>query len=106
MARFIQLNQRLDELLNQVGRSPKDVRRSIMKGCIFAKNKADLEKKLSQRRHSFEEYRQNGNFIGDSIQVADQIAEFEETGASEIMLQWLDLDDLDGLEQLAKAVLK
>jgi len=104
--RYIQLNQRLDELMSQVGRSPMDVRRSMMNGCIFARNKADLEKKLSQRRHSFEEYRQNGTFIGESIQIADQITEFEDTGAREVMLQWLDLDDLDGLEQMAKALLK
>jgi hypothetical protein len=29
----------------------------------------------------------------------------EEAGLQRIMLQWLDLDDLDGLEALAKAVL-
>jgi hypothetical protein len=28
-----------------------------------------------------------------------------EAGVQRIMLQWLDLDDLDGLEALAKAVL-
>jgi len=37
--------------------------------------------------------------------VKDQLRVLEDAGLQRIMLQWLDLDDLDGLESLAKAVL-
>jgi len=37
--------------------------------------------------------------------VQEQLHQLEEAGLQRIMLQWLDLDDMDGLESLAKAVL-
>jgi hypothetical protein len=37
--------------------------------------------------------------------VSEQLAGLAETGIDRVMLQWLDLDNLDGLEALAKAVL-
>jgi hypothetical protein len=37
--------------------------------------------------------------------VVDQLGEFAGAGAQRVMLQWLDLDDLDGLERLAHSVL-
>jgi hypothetical protein len=39
------------------------------------------------------------------MQVSEQLARLAETGIDRVMLQWLDLDDLDGLEALATAVL-
>jgi tRNA(Glu) U13 pseudouridine synthase TruD len=38
-------------------------------------------------------------------QVAEQLARLSETNIDRVMLQWLDLDDIDGLESLAKAIL-
>jgi hypothetical protein len=37
--------------------------------------------------------------------VKEQLAELEKVGIQRVMLQWLDLDDLKGLEALAKTVL-
>ena len=37
--------------------------------------------------------------------LSQQLQKLEESGLQRIMLQWLDLDDLKGLEALAKAVL-
>ena len=42
---------------------------------------------------------------GSRDAVVGQLQELEHVGLQRIMLQWLDLDDLDGLEALAKAVL-
>ena len=52
-----------------------------------------------------EELRESGNIVGTASQVSEQLVKLEETGIDRVMLQWLDLDDLDGLEALAKAVL-
>jgi len=37
--------------------------------------------------------------------VQEQLQALEEAGLERVMLQWLDLDDLAGLEALAKAML-
>jgi hypothetical protein len=37
--------------------------------------------------------------------LVDQLGAFAEAGVQRIMLQWLDLDDMEGLEALATAVL-
>jgi hypothetical protein len=37
--------------------------------------------------------------------MADQIGQLEEAGVQRVMLQWIDLDDLDGLETLGRDVL-
>jgi len=42
---------------------------------------------------------------GSPEAVVEQLQELEQAGLQRIMLQWLDLDDLDGLKALAKAVL-
>ena len=42
---------------------------------------------------------------GSASVVKDQLLELEAAGLQRIMLQWLDLDDLVGLEALAKVVL-
>jgi alkanesulfonate monooxygenase SsuD/methylene tetrahydromethanopterin reductase-like flavin-dependent oxidoreductase (luciferase family) len=102
---FSKLNVRLDELLKAEGRDPKFVRRSMMTGCYFGKDESTLKQKLESRGKRFETLRENGVIVGTPTQVREQLQELEEVGLQRIMLQWLDLDDLDGLEALAKAVL-
>ena len=41
-------------------------------------------------------------WLGQEIHL--QLAELEQAGVQRVMLQWLDLEDLDGLEALAKVV--
>jgi len=102
---FERLNQQLDQMLGDAGRSPKSVRRSMMTGCVFGKDHAALKEKISARKRSFDELRGRGIVVGSAIQVKEQLHELEEAGLGRVMLQWLDLDDLEGLVSLAKAVL-
>lgn len=99
---FRELNTRLDALLQQRGRPPKSVRRSLMTGLIFGRDDADLARKL--RGRSASELRGRGFIVGTASAIGDQLGELADAGAQRIMLQWLDLDDLDGLEALAQAV--
>jgi hypothetical protein len=46
--------------------------------------------------------RQNGAVVGAAAQVVDQLGKLAEAGVQRVMLQWLDLDDLDGIEALAR----
>ncbi len=101
--RFQQLNRILDTYLNENERDPGSIRRTLMNGLVFGRNDADLRAKLEGR--TAEELRQDGVLSGTGSQVKDQIGRLERAGVERVMLQWLDLDDLDGLEMFARAVL-
>jgi F420-dependent oxidoreductase-like protein len=102
---FARKNKRLSEMLVAAGRNPESVRRSMMTNCVFGTNDAALKEKLSTRKRTLEELQARGVVAGNADQVRDQLHELEGVGLQRIMLQWLDLDDLAGLEVLAKAVL-
>ena len=107
-AELARLNARLDELLAQHGRQPGEVRRSLMTGCVFGRDDGEVQRKVEARtrgQRSADELRQRGLVVGTAGQVVEQCHRLAEAGAQRLMLQWLDLDDLDGLEALAKEVL-
>jgi len=100
-AGFKHLSAKLDEWLEDEGRKPEAVRRSMMTGIRFAQSRAELETKL--HGHSTDELRGRGTIVGVGQEIRSQLAELEQAGVQRLMLQWLDLDDLDGLEALSKA---
>jgi hypothetical protein len=99
------LNARLDELLGQEGREPQSLRRSLMTGTIFGRDEHELAGKLSQRSLSADELRDRGLLVGSGNEIVAQLGALAEAGIYRVMMQWLDLDDIDGLEALALAVL-
>lgn len=104
-ARFAERCERLDKLLAETGRAPGEVRRSLMAGCIFGRDQAELDGKLSSRTLTADELRERGLAVGTASQIVDQLGHWEEAGVQRIMLQWLDLDDMAGLAALADGVL-
>lgn len=98
--RFKERHVRLDELLQQAGRDPASVKRSLMTQVIFAEDEPALKAKLANRPKPGPE-----SIIGTRSAVIDQIGTFVEAGVERFMLQWLDLDDLEGVEKLAHAIL-
>lgn len=105
---FSRLNNILDGLLDLQGRQPGSVRRSLMTGCIFGYNEQDVREKVQARtqgKHEADSLRQRGLVVGTPQQMVEQLARLSEAGVQRVMLQWLDLDDLPGLETLARSVL-
>jgi F420-dependent oxidoreductase-like protein len=105
---YAQLNQKLNQLLVEHGRQPEGVKRSIMVGCVYGKDSAQVEQKVLQRsqgKSNTQELQKNGNVVGTASEIAAQLEKFQAAGARRVMLQWLDLDDLDGLEEMARVVL-
>lgn len=96
-------NQQLDELLRQNNRQPGDLRRSLMTGLFYGVDDAAIQRKLGGR--SADEVRARGGVVGPASAVVEQLGQIAETGMQRVMLQWLDLDDLDGLEALGRDVL-
>ena len=103
--KFKKANARIDAALNTAGRDLTSVRRSMMTGCIFGHNDAALREKIEARGRTREELQQRGIILGSTDGVREQLQLLDEAGLQRIMLQWLDLDDLAGLEALAKSVL-
>jgi hypothetical protein len=102
---FARLNGRLNEMLRAAGREPESVRRSMMTGCVFGKDDVALNRKIQFYGKTLEEVQQGGAVGGSSSAVKEQFHALEGAGLQRIMLQWLDLDDLESLEALAKAIL-
>jgi F420-dependent oxidoreductase-like protein len=103
--KFRELNAQLDGLLKKVGRRPADVRRSLMTGIVFGRNQVELDRKVAARGSTVAELRRHGLVAGTPAEVVNQLEQFAQAGVQRIMLQWLELDDLAGLEALARAVL-
>lgn len=105
---FAELNQYLDGLLLDRSRSASEVHRSMMVGCIFGQDDKQLDERVAARtkgERTAEDLRERGAIVGTSSQMADQIHKLAEAGVERVMLQWIDLDDIDGLEAIAKNVL-
>jgi hypothetical protein len=80
-----------------------------MTGCISGASKAEVEKKISERskgKSSIEKLRERGVLVGTFSEIRDQIEQIEDAGMDQVMVQWLDLDDLKGLEQLAEGIIQ
>ncbi len=101
---LVKLNARLDELLEEQGRAKNSVRRSMMTGCFFGKTEAEVEQKAAAQNTTAAQMRERGLVVGTGSEIMEQLGKLEEAGLQRVMLQWLDLDDLDGVEALAKAV--
>jgi F420-dependent oxidoreductase-like protein len=100
---FAKLSVQLDALLSARGRAPASVRRSLMTGCYFGRDDAALRRKLGDRDPA--RLRARGVVVGTPSEVVEQLGQFAAAGVQRLMLQWLELDDLEGLEALAKSVL-
>ncbi len=105
---FAHLNTVLDRYLADQGRQTVEVRRSMMTGCIFGVDHEDIEKKVSLRSfgpRTVAEMRQRGMIVGTADEIVEQCRQFANVGVQRLMLQWLDLDDIAGLETMANGIL-
>lgn len=105
---FSRLNSRLDDLLRAESRDPAEVRRSMMTGCVFGRDASEVTQKVARRtqnKRDAHQLRQNGVIVGTALEIQDQLAELKDAGVQRVMLQWLDLDDVDGLQTLAEKVI-
>jgi F420-dependent oxidoreductase-like protein len=100
--RFAELNARLDEMLQEAGRPPEQVRRTLMTRAISGRTDADVERKLAGGQA--DELRERGVIVGTGPEVAEQLGRLDEAGVERVMLQWLEPDDIDGLEAMAESV--
>lgn len=99
---FAGLSRQLDDLLTRRGRHPGDVRRTLMTRIVVAKTEAEAARKLGSDPEAL---RAKGGLIGTPDRIVADLVTLAEAGVQRVMLQWLELDDLDGIEYLATSVL-
>lgn len=105
---FKRLNNRLDSYAEKYDKSPSEIRRSLMTWCIYGKTNAEVEKKIKLRTNGNQgktELLKRGFVVGTDEEIAQQILTLGSAGAQRVMLQWLDLDDVDGLYSLGKGII-
>jgi F420-dependent oxidoreductase-like protein len=100
---FRQRCERLDEFLLIEGRQPTAVRRSLMTGVFIGPERVAKVTKAGGK--SAEELRASGRLVGRPGEIVAQLGALAEAGCQRVMLQWLDQDDIRGLEEIAAQVL-
>ena len=95
----------LADYLAAGGRAADDLKHSLMTRVIFRPTQAQLDACLHESGISDEARRDGRMIIGTATEVIDQISERAAAGVERFMLQWVELDDLENLELLARDVL-
>lgn len=115
--RFQELDARLDLLLEQEGRAPGDLTRTVATFLYFGRDESALERRaarlrvapgaaeLSTRQLLQRARAERSAITGPADEVVPQIQAYATAGVQELMLQTFDSDDLQGLEALAHDVL-
>jgi alkanesulfonate monooxygenase SsuD/methylene tetrahydromethanopterin reductase-like flavin-dependent oxidoreductase (luciferase family) len=114
---FRELSNQLDELLLKAGRQPGDVKRTLMLSLFYARDIPELERKygelLQQPKLSGKSLveaiktlqTERGLLAGTPEMLIEQINAYANAGVEELMLQWFDMDDIEGLQAFAETVL-
>ncbi len=110
---FREKSSMLNQNCEEIGRDPKEIRRSLMTPFVIGKDDTAVQTRINSHRQMFPSLPADlagwheAGFVGGSAgQITDQIGEFVNAGVTRFMLQHNSLDDLNSLEELANALLK
>ena len=95
----------LGEYLVAEGRAADDMKYSLMTRVIYRPTQAQLDSVLHANGITDDTLREGKMIIGTANEVIDQISARVEAGVERFMLQWMELDDMENLELLARDVL-
>lgn len=117
-AAFRECSTALDTLLQEEGRDPSEVKRTAAALCFFGSTKDALMRRVQRAKEwdaqlaglpletILETLRTDWNAIaGPPEIVIEQIHAYAQAGVEELMLQWFDVDDINGVEILAERIL-
>ena len=100
---FADRNARLDSLLDEAGRDPSSVTRSIMTQVVFGRDDVEVDRVLDGRDR--DDLAEQGVIVGTASEVAAHLDRLAAAGADRVMLQWLEVDELDRLAAMADELL-
>jgi hypothetical protein len=81
------------------------VRRSLMTTVIFGRSEQEVQQKVQPTGRTAEALRASDIPVGTAPELVQQLQRVSAAGIQRTMLQWLDMDDIEGLEAMAKSVL-
>jgi alkanesulfonate monooxygenase SsuD/methylene tetrahydromethanopterin reductase-like flavin-dependent oxidoreductase (luciferase family) len=107
----------LDRLAKESGRGPNEIERTVTQVVLCARDEAELERRAA----GFRLFRGMSDLpldaliegarsffrnmvVGAPDEVVNQLHEYAEIGVTEVMVQWLSLDDVEGLRLLAEQI--
>jgi len=99
---FEDLDSHLDGLVRKAGRAPDEVRRTLMTRVIFGRTQADVDRKLGGTAR---DEIPAAIIAGTEGEVVERLGRLDEAGVERVMLQWIEVDDIDALEAMARSVL-
>jgi alkanesulfonate monooxygenase SsuD/methylene tetrahydromethanopterin reductase-like flavin-dependent oxidoreductase (luciferase family) len=114
-ATFASMSAGLDERCRELGRDPTRIRRSLMKGCLVARDAAGLRERAMRMAEVVPRLRGDDPeavlaaarerwFVGTPEEVVAQMRPFADAGVDLFVLQHFLLDEPDVLELLAGEV--
>ena len=106
---FSRLNGILDAKLEESGREPSEVRRSLMTGCVYGNTIEEVNEKAAKRTNGMSDttgLRDRGFIVGTSEEILVQLEQLTQAGVQRVMLQWLDLEDIDNLHAMAEGIIE
>jgi alkanesulfonate monooxygenase SsuD/methylene tetrahydromethanopterin reductase-like flavin-dependent oxidoreductase (luciferase family) len=108
----------LDEMLLTAGRQPADVKRTFNTPVLCGRDSAEMERRVSSARRLLGMADQPlaavlatfraifpTTIVGSPGSVVEQIQRYSAAGVEEVTIQWMNLDDIEGLHLLAEEVL-
>lgn len=97
------LTARLNDLLVAEGRTPADVKRTVMSRLLIGRDDEKLAKKIDAE--GLQSLRDRDAPVGTPDQIVEKLGQYQEAGIQGVMLQCLDMDDISSLELIAAEVL-
>ncbi len=95
----------MEEYLAEEGRASDSLMYSLMTRVIYRPTQAQLDAFLHESGLSDDALSAGAIIVGTATEVIDQIVARVEAGVERFMLQWMELDDMENLELLARDVL-
>ena len=96
----------LDALMDQEGRPRGDLRRTVMLGCVYGRTPKEADERAKARgADDAATLRESSIAAGTAPEIVEFLNGYAQVGCQRVMLQWLELDELDGLEAMAKELL-
>jgi alkanesulfonate monooxygenase SsuD/methylene tetrahydromethanopterin reductase-like flavin-dependent oxidoreductase (luciferase family) len=109
------MSGQLDELCRELGRDPRDIRRSVATGVLIGRDPDDLDARAQRMRRCYpplaevsdvlEGAGEMGWLVGTPGTVNDRLDEFKSAGVHRVMLGHYDVDNIDTLHLMADALL-
>lgn len=91
--------------LEEQGRPVNDLKYSIMTRIIYRPTQSALDAFLHDNNMDADALKERGLIVGTGQEVIDQMGALVEAGIERFMLQWIEQDDIDNMEALAKDIL-